>query len=70
MFVQNRSDYYQERWLRMNPGVGLSMAFNEQSNSEQENPRSHPIRNTKSLSISFGIEKPYDIYKFKFEELN
>uniref|UniRef100_A0A832DNN0 Uncharacterized protein n=1 Tax=Ignavibacterium album TaxID=591197 RepID=A0A832DNN0_9BACT len=69
IFVQNRSDYYQERWLRMNPGLGVSLSFNEQSNGEQENPKSLPIRNTKSLSISFGIEKPIDIYKFNFEEL-
>jgi hypothetical protein len=69
IFVQNRSDYYQERWLRMNPGLGVSLSFNEQSNGEQETPKSLPIRNTKSLSISFGIEKPIDIYKFKFEEL-
>lgn len=61
IFVQNRSDYYQERWLRMNPGLGISVSFNEQVDIKE--------KNTKPLSISFGIEKPIDIYKFKFEEL-
>jgi len=61
IFVQNRSDYYQERWLRINPGLGISISFNEQVDIKE--------KNTKPLSISFGIEKPIDIYKFKFEEL-
>jgi len=69
IFAQNRSDYYQERWLRINPGLGVSISFNEQVDIKEKNTKSPPIKNTKSLSISFGIEKPIDIYKFKFEEL-
>ncbi|NWF49474.1 MAG: hypothetical protein HXY49_02910, partial [Ignavibacteriaceae bacterium] len=61
IFAENRSDYYQGRWLRINPGLGLSLSFNEQVDIKE--------KIAKSLSISLGIEKPIDIYKFKFEGL-
>jgi hypothetical protein len=69
IFAENRSDYFQGKWLRINPGLGVSISFNEQVDINEENTKSLPIKNTKSLSISFGIEKPIDIYKFEFEGL-
>lgn len=61
LFIQNRSDYYQEKWIRVNPGFGVSASFY----SERDSTR----KSYNLVSVSIGIEKPFDIYKFKWEGL-
>lgn len=61
VFVQNRTDYYEERWFRLNPGIGLSFSYYTTTHL--------PEKNNHLFSLSVGIEKPFDIYKWKPEEL-
>lgn len=61
IFIQNRSDYYEEKWLRINPGFGFSISFYSQRDSTK--------KNNHLLSFSAGIEKPIDFYKFNSESM-
>lgn len=60
VFVQNRTDYYEDRWFRINPGIGLSFSY--------YTTRDLAEINNHLFSLSVGIEKPFDIYKWKPEE--